>query len=100
MDIIKELEALAYDLRGLKATLSENKRDADRGLKNDESFALEDQSKDFRLASLFSWLGDAYHDFDRRLDEVREIEDRLLDLIDKVEYDTIAQTARKDRSDG
>ena len=96
MELIKELEALAYDLRGLKATLSENKRDADRGLKNDESFALDDQSKDFRLAHLFEVLADAFHDFDRRLDEVREIEERLLDLIDKVEYDSIAQTAKKD----
>jgi hypothetical protein len=97
MDIIKELEALAYDLRGLKATLSENKRDCDRGLKFDNTAHLEDQSKDFRLASLFTWLGDAYHDFDRRLDEVREIEERLLDLIDKVEYDTLAQTAKGEK---
>jgi len=96
MELIKELEALAYDLRGLKATLSENKRDCDRGLHFDESAAREDQSKTFRLSALFGRLGDAYHDFDRRLDEVREIEERLLDLIDKVEYDTIAQTARKD----
>ena len=96
MELIKELEALAYDLRGLKATLSENKRDADRGLHFDESAAQEDQSKEFRLSSLFERLADAYHDFDRRLDEVREIEERLLDLIDKVDYDNIAATARKD----
>jgi hypothetical protein len=96
MDIIKELEALAYDLRGLKATLSENKRDADRALKFDNTAHLEDQSKEFRLSSLFERLADAYHDFDRRLDEVREIEERLLDLIDKVEYDSIAEAARKD----
>ena len=97
MEIItKELEALAYDLKVLKASLSECKRDCDRGLHFDEQANHEGQTKDFRLAALFGRLGDAYHDFDRRIDEVREIEDRLLDLIDKVEYDTLAQTARKD----
>ena len=97
MEIItKELEALAYDLKVLKASLSECKRDCDRGLHFDEQANHEGQTKEFRLAALFGRLGDAYHDFDRRIDEVREIEDRLLDLIDKVEYDTIAQTARKD----
>ena len=94
MDIVKELEALAFDLRGLKATLSENKRDADRGLRFDNSAYLENQSKDFRLAHLFEVLSDAFYDFDRRLDEVREVEERLLDLIDKVEYDTIATQAK------
>ena len=95
MEIIaKELEALAYDLKVLKASLSECKRDCDRGLHFDEQANHEGQTKDFRLAALFGRLGDAYHDFDRRIDEVREIEDRLLDLIDKVEYEEVAATAK------
>lgn len=92
--IIKDLEALAYDLKVLKASLSECKRDCDRGLHFDEQANREGQTKDFRLAALFGRLGDAYHDFDRRIDEVREIEDRLLDLIDKVEYEEVATAAK------
>lgn len=95
--IVKELEALAYDLKVLKASLSECKRDCDRGLHFDEQANHEGQTKDFRLAALFGRLGDAYHDFDRRIDEVREIEDRLLDLIDKVEYEEVATAAKGNR---
>lgn len=94
--IVKELEALAYDLKVLRASLSECKRDCDRGLHFDEQANHEGQTKDFRLAALFGRLGDAYHDFDRRIDEVREIEDRLLDLIDKVEYEEVATMAKGD----
>ena len=95
MEIItKELEALAYDLKVLKASLGECKRDCDRGLHFDEQANHEGQTKDFRLAALFGRLGDAYHDFDRRIDEVGEIEERLLDLIDKVEYEEVATVAK------
>ena len=92
--ITKDLEALAYDLKVLKASLSECKRDCDRGLRFDSQADCEGQTKDFRLAALFGRLGDAYHDFDRRMDEVGEIEDRLLDLIDKVEYEEVATAAK------
>jgi len=92
--IIKELEALAYDLKVLKASLSECKRDCDHGLRFDEQADHEGQTKEFRLGALFGRLEDARHDFDRRTDEVREIEDRLLDLIDKVEYEEVATAAK------
>ena len=95
MEIItKDLEALAYDLKVLRASLSECKRDCDRGLHFDEQANHEGQTKEFRLAALFGRLGDAYQDFDRRIDEVGEIEDRLLDLIDKVEYEGVAAAAK------
>ena len=93
MNLIKDLEYLAYDLRILSARLSENKRAADRALKSDEDAAREDYNKTDRLSWLFDNMADAYYDFDRRLDEVREIEERLLDLIESVEYNEIRNQA-------
>ena len=93
MNLIKDLEYLAYDLRILSARLSENKRAADRALKSDEDAAREDYNKTDRLSWLFDGMADAYYDFDRRLDEVKEIEERLLDLIESVEYNEIRNQA-------
>jgi len=93
MNLIKDLEYLAYDLRILSARLSENKRAAERALKNDEDAASEDCNKTERLVWLFGNMADAYYDFDRRLDEVKEIEERLLDLIESVEYNEIRNQA-------
>lgn len=87
MDIIKELETLLSGLRGLKDNLVDNMDDCDSGLHFDKGAEWENQSKTVRLSALFDRLTNAYNDFDRRIDEVREVESRLLDLIESVEYD-------------
>lgn len=91
--VTKELEAILYDVRSLRAQLSQAKRDADKGLCEDEAARAEGRTLEFRVSYLFGRLADVMYDLDRRVEEIDTLQENLLDLIDKIEYKSVADAA-------
>ena len=98
--VYKEIYELQYDVKVMISHAERYKQDADRGLQqscdNVNSVAKgEDWSKDKQVESLFHYLHDAKMDIDRLRDEMKEVLDKLSDLIDTVEYEEAAAKIRR-----
>lgn len=88
--IIKELNALSFDIHSEVVAAEQSKRDIERGLRNahvadEEGVSIRDQND-----MLFRDLSDAMYDFDRMKERLQEIENVLDDLVGLAEYETLS----------
>ena len=92
--IIKDIVDIQYDLKQLIGRAETYKADADRGI--NVNISAEEEigwTKQDKIDSLFNYLGDAVHDIDRLRDDMKEMMERLTDLVDSVEYESVRQKA-------
>ena len=91
-NLIKELEAIMFDVKSAEARTGGYKNDIDRGINvNHTSGTVNKQDK---INSLFEYLIDAKDDMDRVQDSLKDITDKLDTLLDMVEYEAVAKEIR------
>ena len=90
-NLIKDIEAIENDVQLLINRAGDYRQDAERGLKFEEMC----DNKDKVIEYLSGYLTDAVHDIDRMRDDMKEIMEHLTNLVDSVEYESIAQKAIK-----
>ena len=93
-NLIKELEAIMYDVIEVSARTGEYKKDIDRGINVNHTHENENYPKAKTIEHLFEHLTDAKHDMDRVQDSLKEIKDKIDTLLDMVEYEAVAQEIR------
>ncbi len=94
-NVIKEIEAILFDLKSVEARTGEYKRDIDRGINVNHTPEYDTSvTKQDKINSLFEYLTDAKHDMDRVQDSLKDIEEKLDTLLDVVEYEGVAQKIR------
>jgi hypothetical protein len=95
-NLIKEIEAIKYDVLTLINRAEGYRQDADRGVNVNHLAEEEGYSDDKIIESLFDYLKDAVYDIDRMRDDMKEIQEHLTNLVDMVEYESVAQKAIKE----
>mgnify|MGYP001601421769 FL=1 len=94
-NVIKEIEAILFDLKSVEARTGEYKRDIDRGINVNHTPEYDTSvTKQDKINSLFEYLTDAKHDMDRVQDSLKDIEEKLDTLLDVVEYEVVAKKIR------
>jgi uncharacterized coiled-coil protein SlyX len=94
-NLIKDIEAIMFDVKSVEARTGEYKKDIDRGInvnhtpKYDTSVTKQD-----KINSLFEYLIDAKDDMDRVQDSLKDLTNKLDTLLDMVEYENIAKEIR------
>jgi uncharacterized coiled-coil protein SlyX len=91
-NLIKEIEAIEHDVQLLINRAGDYRNDADRGLKFEELC----DNKDKTIEYLSGYLTDAVYDIDRMRFDMIVIMEHLTNLLDSVEYESIAQKAIKE----
>jgi hypothetical protein len=92
--ITKDIKDIMYYLDQTQCILAQYIEDADRGINVNNVSKLEDYPKAKIIENLFSYLIDAKNDMDRIKDSLKEIHAKLDDLVDVVEYETLAEKVR------
>jgi hypothetical protein len=93
-NLIKDIEAIKYDVLTLINRAEGYRQDADRGVNVNHTAKEEGYSNEKIAENLFEYLTDAIHDIDRMRDDMKEIMEHLTNLVDSVEYESIAQPLR------
>ena len=91
-NLIKELEAIMFDVKSAEARTGGYKNDIDRGI--NVNHTSETVNKQDKINSLFEYLIDAKDDMDRVQDSLKDITDKLDTLLDMVEYEAVAKEIR------
>ena len=91
--IMKEIEAIAFDVARLTSRSGEYHKDIDRGINANHTHKEEGVPKAQTIENLFSYLIDAKHDMDRVGDDLKEIRNKLDDLMEMIEYEKIRKEA-------
>ena len=91
-NLIKELEAIMFDVKSVEARTGGYKNDLDRGI--NVNHTSETVNKQDKINSLFEYLIDAKDDMDRVQDSLKDITNKLDTLLDMVEYEAIAKEIR------
>ena len=91
-NLIKELEAIMFDVKSVEARTGGYKNDIDRGI--NANHTSETVNKQDKINSLFEYLIDAKDDMDRVQDSLKDITNKLDTLLDMVEYEAIAKEIR------
>jgi len=93
--IIKEIEAISSDVYTIVGKAEVCKADIDRGINVNHTPKGEDSiSKQDKINNLFYYLDDAKFDVDTIRDDLKEIKNKLDDLLDLVQYEEVAQKIR------
>ena len=93
-NILAELKAIMQDAQEASARAGEYKNDIDRGINVNHYPADTSVTKQDKINSLFEYLIDAKDDMDRVKDSLKDIHDKLDDLLELVEYENIAEEIR------
>jgi hypothetical protein len=94
-DIIQaDIRDLMFDLKEIRARLSQYKADADRGINVNHVGSAEGEPKTHTIERLFYYLIDAKNDMDRIGDELTDLQDRLENLLSVAEYEAVAKGIR------
>ena len=94
-NLIKELEAIMLDVKSAEARTGEYKNDIDRGINVNHTPEYDTSvTKQDKINSLFEYLTDAKDDMDRVQDSLKDITNKLDDLLDMVEYEAVAKEIR------
>jgi uncharacterized coiled-coil protein SlyX len=88
-NLIKDIEAIKYDVLTLINRAGDYRQDAQRGLKFEELC----DNKDKAIEYLSGYLTDAVYDIDRMRDDMKEIMEHLTNLVDSVEYESVRKKA-------
>ena len=91
-NLIKELEAIMFDVKSAEARTGGYKNDIDRGI--NVNHTSETVNKQDKINSLFEYLIDAKDDMDRVQDSLKDITNKLDTLLDMVEYEAVAKEIR------
>ena len=91
-NLIKELEAIMFDVKSVEARTGGYKNDIDRGI--NVNHTSETVTKQDKINSLFEYLIDAKDDMDRVQDSLKDITNKLDTLLDMVEYEAVAKEIR------
>ena len=91
-NLIKELEAIMFDVKSVEARTGGYKNDIDRGI--NVNHTSETVNKQDKINSLFEYLIDAKDDMDRVQDSLKDIKNKLDTLLDMVEYEAVAKEIR------
>lgn len=91
-NLIKELEAIMFDVKAVEARTGGYKNDIDRGI--NVNHTSETVNKQDKINSLFEYLVDAKDDMDRVQDSLKDITNKLDTLLDMVEYEAVAKEIR------
>ena len=91
-NLIKELEAIMFDVKSVEARTGGYKKDIDRGI--NVNHTSETVNKQDKINSLFEYLIDAKDDMDRVQDSLKDITNKLDTLLDMVEYEALAKEIR------
>ena len=95
--VVKDIQDIMYDLKQTQSRLEQYITDADRGVNVSNMSKQENEPKAKTIETLFYYLNyliDAKNDMDRIKDSMKEIHSKLADLVDVVEYETIAEKVR------
>jgi hypothetical protein len=92
--ITKDIQDIMFDLKQAQCNLEQYITDVDRGINVNHVNKFEDYPKAKTIENLFSYLIDAKNDMDRIKDSLKEIHAKLDDLVDVVEYETLAEKVR------
>ena len=91
-NLIKELEAIMFEVKAIEARTGGYKNDIDRGI--NVNHTSETVNKQDKINSLFEYLIDAKDDMDRVQDSLKDITNKLDTLLDMVEYEAVAKEIR------
>ena len=93
--LIKDIQAIMFDVKSAAARTGEYKKDIDRGINVNHTPEYDTSvTKQDKINSLFEYLIDAKDDMDRVQDSLKDITNKLDTLLDLVEYEAIAQEIR------
>ncbi len=94
-NFIKDLEDIMFDVKSVEARTGGYKKDIDRGINVNHTPEYDTSvTKQDKINSLFEYLVDAKDDMDRVQDSLKEITNKLDNLLDMVEYENIAKGFR------
>ena len=93
-NLIKELEAIMYDVKSAEARTGEYKMDIDRGINVNHHREIENVPKAKAIENLMYYLLEAKGDMDRVQDSIKDIHNKLDTLLDMVEYEAVAKEIR------
>ena len=93
-NLIKEIEAIMFDVKDATARTGEYKMDIDRGINTNHHREIENVPKAKTIENLMYYLIEAKQDMDRVQDSLKEIKEKLDDLLDVVEYEAVAKEIR------
>jgi len=93
-NVFKDIYDINYDIKTLISRVETARQDVDRGVERDFWAESEGIIKEKRIEYLVSYLIDAKNDFDRLRDDLKEVHNRVIDLVDTVEYEAIAKEIR------
>lgn len=93
--ITKDIQDIMFDLKQAQCSLEQYITDVDRGINVSQTYQQDIfETKAKTIERLFSYLIDAKNDMDRIKDSLKEIHAKLDDLVDVVEYKTLAEKVR------
>ena len=93
--IIKEIEAISSDVYTIVGKAEVCKADIDRGINVSHTPKGElGISKQDKINTMFYYLDEAKFDVDAIRDDLKEIKNKLDDLLDLVQYEEVAQKIR------
>jgi hypothetical protein len=94
-NILAELKAIMQDAHEASARAGEYKMDIDRGINVNHTRKYDTSvTKQDKINSLFEHLIDAKSDMDRAQESLKDIHNKLDDLLELVEYENIAKEIR------
>ena len=94
-NFIKDLEDIMFDVKSVEARTGGYKKDIDRGINVNHTPEYDTSvTKQDKINSLFEYLIDAKDDMDRVQDSLKDITNKLDNLLDMVEYENIAKGFR------
>ena len=94
-NLIKELEAIMFDVKSVEARTGDYKKDLDRGINSTSDPELDSfPSKAAKIEEMLTYMLEAKDDFDRIQDSLKDITNKLDTLLDMVEYEAIAKEIR------
>ena len=89
-----DIRDLIYDLKEIRANLSQFTLDADRGINVNHVGEREGEPKAHTIERLFFYLKDAAHDMGRISFQLEALQSKLDDLSERTEYEEIAEKVR------
>jgi hypothetical protein len=92
--ITKDIQDIMFDLKQAQCNLEQYITDVDRGINMTTVGQAESEPKQHIIERLFYYLIEAKNDMDRIKDSLKEIHAKLDDLVDVVEYETLAEKVR------
>ena len=92
-NVMKEIEAIMYDVKQVEARVGEYRQDADRGINVNHTTKAEAEPKEKTIECLFYYLIDAKDNMGFLQTDIRDIHDKLDALMEMVEYEKVRKEA-------